>query len=97
MDANAQTLMRVRELHRLFERRSIHHDGSAGEDAVFKALDDPGIDARRQTEIICIHNEQFCQGEPLILPIDYPRVPSDSADRSGYAGSRKIMPSSLSS
>ena len=60
MDANAQTLVRVREAYCLFESWSIHHDGSAGEDALLKSLDDTGIDARRQPEIICIHNEQFC-------------------------------------
>jgi len=46
MDANPQALVRVRELHRLFEGRGIHHYGGAGEEAVSKPLDDPGIDAR---------------------------------------------------
>src|SRR5262249_16273884 len=57
---HAQAFPPVRELYRLFEGRRIHHDGGAGEDASFKALNDPGIDARREAKIICVHDQKFC-------------------------------------
>src|SRR5258708_37962656 len=92
MDANSQAFVGVRKFHHVFEGRSIHLDVSTGEDALFERLNDPGVDPRRETKIIGIHDEQFFH--PM-TPL-YPGVIFDTVGCSGYAGSRKIMPSSSS-